>query len=410
MELFNIMAILMVLSAIFGYVNHRFLKLPMIIGLMLTSVVFSLFLFFLGHMGLGIEKDWEEVLRRIDFNKTLMVGMLSFLLFAGALQVDMNEFLKKKWEIGVYATMGVFISTFMVGTLTFFMMEFVGIKISYIYCLLFGALISPTDPIAVLGMLRSANAPKSLEIQIAGESLFNDGIGVVVFAVLFEAGSAAGNSIVSHALILFVRESLGGIALGLLCGWAAYLVLKSIDNYQIEILVTIALVTGLYALATAIHTSGPISIVVAGMLIGNRGRQFAMSEKTRRNLDMFWELIDEILNALLFVLIGLELLMIDMSVKYFIAALMAVPIVLLSRFISIGLPMRLLTIRSKFSFETLNILTLGGLRGGIAVALALALPPGPARDVILTVTYFVVVFSILVQGLTFKLMIKARQG
>ena len=406
MELFNIMAILITLSALFGYLNYRFIKLPTIIGLMLISMLMSIFLVVLGNLGLGVEKYWMPVVQSIDFNKTLMVGMLSFLLFAGALQVDIGELLRQKWEVIVYATVGVFISTALVGALSYCILGWLGLKMQLIYCLLFGALISPTDPIAVIGMLRNAAAPKSLEVQIAGESLFNDGIGVVLFAVLLEMATGHHTTYISDAISLFATETIGGAIFGLGIGWIAYRILKSIDNYQIEILVTLSLVTGGYALASAINISGPIAIVVAGLLIGNHGRKFAMSEVTRNNLEMFWELIDVILNSVLFVLMGLELLVLQLSLTYVLAAVATIFIVLLSRFVSIGTPMRLLAFRKKFSLSTLIIMTWGGLRGGIAVALALSLPVGYERNIIIAITYGVVVFSVLVQGLTFKSLIK----
>ena len=289
---------------------------------MLISILMSIFLVVLGHLVLGVEKYWMPVILSIDFNKTLMVGMLSFLLFAGALQVDIGELLRQKWEIIIYATVGVLMSTAFVGALSYCILGWLGIKMKLIYCLLFGALISPTDPIAVIGMLRKAAAPKSLEVQIAGESLF-------------------------------ATETLGGAIFGITIGWIAYRILKRIDNYQIEILVTLSLVTGGYALASAIDISGPIAIVVAGLLIGNHGREFAMSEKTRHNLDMFWELIDEILNSVLFILIGLELLVLQLSRNYVFAAAAAIFIVLLSRFASIGIPMRLLTFKNTNSTPAL---------------------------------------------------------
>jgi monovalent cation:H+ antiporter, CPA1 family len=409
MELFNIIAILITLSALFGYVNYRFIRLPTTIGLMFISILMSLTLIILGRLGLGIEQHWMRLIKSIDFNKTLMVGMLSFLLFAGALHVEINELLKQKWKIGIFSTVGVIISTILIGVSTYFILGWIGLNLELIYCLLFGALISPTDPIAVLSILKNAGAPKSLEVQISGESLFNDGIGVVLFIVLMTMATGEHQITFSTALLLFAKETIGGIAFGLFLGYIAYRVLKSIDNYQVEILVTLSVVTGGYAIASTIDLSGPLAIVVAGMLIGNRGRKFAMSEKTRRNLDMFWELVDDILNSILFILIGLELLIIPLSVSYLAVAVISIPVVLFSRFISIGLPLRLLTFKGTYDFRTLKIMTWGGLRGGIAVALALSLPRGFEKDVIITMTYVVVVFSILIQGVTFKYLVETGE-
>jgi CPA1 family monovalent cation:H+ antiporter len=406
MNFFNIVAILITLSAVFGYINYRFIKLPTTIGIMLISILMSLGMVILGHfgkIGLDIEQQWINIIKNIDFNKTLMLGMLSFLLFAGALHVDLNELMKQKWVVLIYATMGVILSTFLVGTLIYLVSGYLlGLNLKFIYCLLFGALISPTDPISVLGILKEAGAPKSLEVKIAGESLFNDGIGVVVFITIWEIVFGGHEFSTGGVISLFIEETIGGIAIGMLTGWIAYKLLKSIDNYQVEILITLALVTGGYALALAVKSSGLIAIVVAGLLIGNQGREFAMSEKTRQNLDTFWELTDEILNSLLFVLIGIELLIIPLSFKYLFAGIIAILIVLFSRAVSIGAPQFLLTFGKKFDYKSLKIMTWGGLRGGISVAMAISLPAGVERDIIITMTYIVVVFSILAQGLTMK--------
>jgi CPA1 family monovalent cation:H+ antiporter len=406
MNFFNIVAILITLSAVFGYINYRFIKLPTTIGIMLISILMSLGMVILGHfgkIGLDIEQQWINIIKNIDFNKTLMLGMLSFLLFAGALHVDLNELMKQKWVVLIYATMGVILSTFLVGTLIYLVSGYLlGLNLKFIYCLLFGALISPTDPISVLGILKEAGAPKSLEVKIAGESLFNDGIGVVVFITIWEIVFGGHEFSTGGVISLFIEETIGGIAIGMLTGWIAYKLLKSIDNYQVEILITLALVTGGYALALAVKSSGLIAIVVAGLLIGNQGREFAMSDKTRQNLDTFWELTDEILNSLLFVLIGIELLIIPLSFKYLFAGIIAILIVLFSRAVSIGAPQFLLTFGKKFDYKSLKIMTWGGLRGGISVAMAISLPAGVERDIIITMTYIVVVFSILAQGLTMK--------
>ncbi len=400
MSLINIIALLTTLAAIFSYVNHRFIKLPTTIGLMLITLLMSLGLILSGTLGLGLEAEAKQIVAQIDFSQALMHGMLSFLLFAGALHVNLSNLLQQKWVIGICATVGVLCSTFLVGTATFYLLGWLGLALPFIACLTFGALISPTDPIAVLGLLKQANAPKSLETKIAGESLFNDGIGVVIFLVLLELFTGAHPFEWGHVGKLFALEALGGLVLGLALGWITHHMLKSINNYQVEILLTLALVTGGYALATALHTSGPLAIVVAGLFIGNQGRHFAMSDEIREHLDTFWELLDEILNAVLFVLIGLEILILTSTGQYILAAVLAIPVVLIARFISVGIPMTLLRTMQTFTPHAVKIMTWGGLRGGISVALALSLPPSPTRDLLLTMTYAVVIFSIVIQGLT----------
>ena len=410
MDLFDVIAVLITLSAIFSYINYRFFKLPTTIGLMLFSLILSLSLIILGQLGFSIEDRAREIVAGIDFNKTLMEGMLSFLLFAGALHVNINDLIEQKWEIGIFATFGVLFSTLLVGTMIYYVSLIMGLGLLFLYCLLFGALISPTDPIAVLGILKTAKAPKRLETKITGESLFNDGIGVVVFITLFEIAFSGHEPEIGNIVLLFIKETAGGAIFGLLIGWIAYLFLKSVNNYQVEILITLALVTGGYAFASALHFSGPIAIVIAGLLIGNQGRRFAMSDKTRDHLDTFWELIDEILNALLFVLLGLEILVLTLTGLYLLASLIVIPLVLLARFVSIGIPISFLRGRKEFSPKVIRLMTWGGLRGGISVALALSLPAGNERDIILTMTYGVVVFAILVQGMTIKYLVKSGEG
>lgn len=406
MDLFDILAILLTLTALFSYLNHRYIGLPVTIGVMLIALSMSLLLNLLGSFGLDLEEQVERMLREVDFDKTLLHGMLSFLLFAGALHINLNDLAERKWSISLLATVGTLLSTFIVGTLAWWVLGWFGIELSYIYCLVFGALISPTDPIAVLGILKHAGAPKSLEIKISGESLFNDGVGVVIFLVILEVATGAHQPSVGHIGLLFTQETVGGGLFGLALGYLAYQMLKSVDNYQVEVLITLALVAGGYALSGALHLSGPIAMVVAGLLIGNHGRLFAMSEKTRDRLDVFWELVDGILNAVLFVLIGLEVLVLTFTQQYLLASLLMIPLVLLARFIAIGIPVTLLRPFRVFSPGAVRIMTWGGLRGGISVALALSLPLGPQRDVILAITYVIVIFSIVVQGLTIGRLIK----
>ena len=402
MELLNIFALLIALTAVFSYLNHRFIGLPVSIGVMLIALLLSVLLNLLGLFGLGLERQAATWLNAIEFEETLLHGMLSFLLFAGALHINLNDLAERKWSIGSLASVGVLISTFLVGTAAWWLLGALGIGMPYLYCLLFGALISPTDPIAVLGLLKTAGAPKSLETKIAGESLFNDGVGIVVFLALLElaAGHHAVN--VGEVTLLFVQEVVGGALFGLGLGYVAYRMLKSVDNYQVEILITLALVFGGYALANSLHLSGPIAIVLAGLLIGNHGRAFGMSETTRHHLDVFWELIDEILNAVLFVLIGLEVLVLTFTRAHLAAGLLLIPVVLGARFVGVGIPIAVLRPFRSFTPGAVRILTWGGLRGGISVALALSLPASPERETILTVTYILVVFSIVVQGLTLQ--------
>lgn len=409
MDVFEIIALLVTLSAVFAYLNHRFIKMPMAIGIMLFSLVLSLGIIGISFVQPEIRTWAQQLLDKIDFNLVLMNGMLSFLLFAGALHVNLNDLAEQKSVVGSLATVGVVLSTAVIGGAMHFVCGQLGLDIPLIYCLLFGALISPTDPIAVLSVLKSANAPKTLETKIGGESLFNDGIGVVVFLIILELAVEPGAHLdFGHVVHLLVMEAGGGIVAGLLLGWIGYRMLHSVDHYTVEVLITLALVCGGYALTMSMHMSGPIAVVVAGLFIGNHGRRLAMSEKTREHLDTFWELVDEILNAVLFVLIGIEILIINFEIKLFFAGLLAIPIALVSRYMSVGLAITILKRFRTFTPGVVNILTWGGVRGGISVALALSIPktiegePNPYRAMLLTITYIVVIFSIAVQGLTIK--------
>jgi CPA1 family monovalent cation:H+ antiporter len=401
MNLLNLAALFVSLAATFAYLNYRFLKLPSAIGLMLISLVLSLAIIVAGTWGWGsVHAQARELMAQVNFNEALMNGMLSFLLFAGALHVKLEDLASQKWVIATLASVGVLLSTAIVGVAAFGVFTLFGLQVPLTYCLVFGALISPTDPIAVLGILKQAGAPKSLEIKIVGESLFNDGVGVVVFIVLL--GIATGGERVSagHVAWLFLVEGVGGIVFGLLIGGVAFRMLRAVDNYSVEVLITLALVMGGYALANALQVSGPIAMVVAGLLVGNPGRRLAMSDTTREHLDNFWELLDEGLNAVLFVMIGLEMIVLAFTGAELAAAAFMVPAVLLARLASVATPLAVMRYRRKFSRGAVRVLTWGGLRGGISVALALSLPPGPERHVLLPVTYVIVVFAILVQGLT----------
>jgi len=406
MNLFDIIALLITLTAIFSFINYCTLKLPMTIGVMLIGLVMSLGLLALKPLGLDLTIQASAILGAIDFNQTLMHGMLSYLLFAGALHVNLTDLANQKWLIASLATLGVLVSTAIIGVLLWFILGLLGIYLPFIYCLVFGALISPTDPIAVLSILRTVHAPKSLETKITGESLFNDGVGVVVFMLISGIAFGGADIKVGSVIIFFFEEVLGGAVFGFVVGGITYAMLKRVDNYQVEILLTLALVTGGYALAETLHFSAPIAVVVAGLMIGNHGRLLAMSENTREHLDTFWELIDEILNAVLFVLIGLEILVITFDLQLLVAGGLAIVIVLIARFISVGVPVFFIRKFRELTPGVTKILTWGGLRGGISVALALSLPASAERETILAITYCVVVFSILVQGLTIGKLIK----
>lgn len=408
MELLEVIAFLITLCALFSYLNLRYLRLPATIGVMVISFSTSLLLIALDSMGVGLIVEATHAIRGLNFYETLMQWMLGFLLFAGALHVDVNELTEERFAVAILATLGVVACTALVGGVGYLLFHAVGLNIPLLHCLLFGALISPTDPIAVLGILRQVDAPQSLRMKMAGESLFNDGIGVVVFLVLLEIAVGGHDLSVTGVVWLFFLEAVGGVVYGLAIGYLAYVMLKSVDDYQVEVLITLALVMGGYTLARALHTSGPLAMVVAGLMIGNHGRALAMSETTREHLDTFWELLDVVLNVVLFVLIGFELLILTLKAPYLAAGLLAVPTVLLARFLSVGLPMSLLRVRRDAGPDphAVKVLTWGGLRGGISVALALSLPAGAGRDALVVVTYVVVAFSIIVQGLSFGPLLK----
>ena len=404
----DLTAVCLTITALLAYVNHRFVGLPTTIGVMVTALALSLLLLGMNALGLGeaIHAAQERLLRSIDFSEVLLQGMLSLLLFAAALHVNLHGLKAHAWQIGGLAVLGTAASTALVGIAMWGLLPLFGAALPLVHCLLFGALISPTDPISVIGILKSAGAPKDLEVVISGESLFNDGVGVVLFSILAAVAAGSAEPTAGSALHALVFEVGGGVAFGWLLGYVTFWLLRSIDQYQVEVLLTLAAVIGGYALAGHLHVSGPLAMVVAGVMIGNRGRADAMSDTTRRYVDMFWELLDEILNAVLFVLIGMEVVLVAFPGHILLAGAAAALVVLLARFLTVGLPVLLMDRAFRLPRRSWQVLTWGGLRGGISVALALSLAPGPTRDIVLALTYCVVVFSIIVQGLSVSALVR----
>ncbi|MBB4659906.1 cation:proton antiporter [Parvularcula dongshanensis] len=404
LSLFDLVAILLVLTASFAWVNHRFIHLPHTIGLLIMGLASSLVLVGLQLVlpDLDLQNRVASVIRRIDFQETVLGGMLAFLLFAGSLHVDLGKLRDRAWVIGSMATLGVLISTAVVGLGVWGAAQVLGIALPLPWALVFGALISPTDPVAVLSTLRVTPVPEVLKAEMTGESLFNDGVGVVIFTALLAAALGMSGEGIDLAEIgeLFVVEALGGALLGLVTGYLAYRGMRAIDDYAIEVLISLALVTGSYAIADQLHISGPIAVVVAGVFIGNRGPVDALSGQTERYLFGFWTLTDEILNSLLFLLIGLEVIVLRFEPSLLGLTLLVIPIVLCARLAAVAAPVTVLRVKQHFVRGTIPVLTWGGLRGGISVALALSIPENPYKAAILAATYAVVLFSIIVQGLT----------
>ena len=402
MEYFLITTIIVCLAALFGFINVKFLKLPNSIGLMLITIVFSLAVLAISAFDDTLLNAEKEIITSIDFQTVLLDVMLSFLLFAGALHTNFEQLRVQRWPVLVFSTIGVLVSTFLVGTAIYFILQLIPLSVEYIYCLLFGALISPTDPIAVLGILKKAGAPKRLEAKIVGESLFNDGVGVVVFLTIYKiASSGSGDVEIGQVFELFGMEVIGGIIIGLLIGFLTYKLMKAIDDYDIEVIITLAAVMGGTGIAHHYHFSAPLAMVTAGLIVGNDTvRSSTMSEITEAYVDKFWELIDILLNTILFVLIGMEMLVLTFKGDYAIAGLIAIPVVLICRYASLLVPIQFFSRKLDFVPNTNLIMTWGGLRGGISIALALSLTDEMHRELFLMITYFIVVFSILVQGLT----------
>lgn len=407
MNVNDILTITIVLAAVFAYINHKLIKWPPTIGIMVLSLVSSVLLATLGHYVPLLSDKARQLASSIDFRDILMNFMLSFLLFAGAIHIDARKLKKEKWPVMILSTLGTVISTFLVGLMVWYLLKLFHADIPFIYCLLFGSLISPTDPIAVLAILKEAKIPSSLETKISGESLFNDGVAVVLFITIFEV-SRTGLADVTFFSVgkLFLQEAIGGMLFGVFLGYAGFFALRSMDDYKVEVLTTIAIVMGGYWVAQHLHVSGPLAMVVAGIITGNKVKDESISDESRDYLGKFWELIDEILNAVLFLLIGLEMLIIKINPVIFLIGLITIVIVLAARYISVLFPILLLRYKIRFEQHAVVILTWGGLRGGLSVALALSLTENMHRDEFVLMTYIVVVFSILVQGLTIGRFVK----
>lgn len=420
LDILDVITFLLFVSAIFSFVNYRLLKLPSTIGLMIQSLLISIIILATGSWFPDFKSEAKLLMQTLDFTEVLFTLMLSFLLFAGALDINHTALYKEKWPILILATVGTLLSTFLISTAVYFVFPLLGVEIAYVYCLLFGALISPTDPIAVLAMIKKSTIPisKSLEIKIAGESLFNDGVGVVVYATILGAAGLAGHgggheeaSVgVLSVLQLFGQEVIGGLGLGLVLGYLGQNILRVIDDeyVELEVIVTLVMVLGGNRIAEVFHFSSPLAMVAMGLVVGRVGKDGG-KRITSEYVYKFWHLVDELLNAILFVLIGFEVLVITIQLDYLLAGLISIVIALAARLISVGLPIQLLRLRRGFEKRTTRILTWGGLRGGISVALALSLPEemGEAKPLIISATYCVVTFSILVQGLTIRKLFEA---
>lgn len=407
MDFLEIIALLFFITSIGGYINNKWIKLPNTIGLLLFSTLISVVLVVLHKTGLIDLSHTAKIVSSISFDDLLLHGFLAVLLFAGALNVNASELKTYKLPITVFSTIGVAISTFAIGFALNFATKMFHVEVPILYCLIFGALISPTDPVAVLSILNKQNSAQELKIKITGEALFNDGTGVVLF--IFMLSLIAGKPIeltLFNVTFLLIKQIIGGALLGLLLGLATFYILKTIDAYDVEILITLTLAVGSFALAEILGVSAPIATVVAGLVIGNKARHFAMSEKTKEHVDSFWNLMDEILNGVLFVLMGLEIVLINLDIENIILSLGAIIVVILARYISVIVSMSLFWKKYAFNYKTPILMTWGGLRGGISIALALSLPDSEYKNIILSITFATVIFSIICQGLTLGVLIR----
>lgn len=402
MELYYSFSVLIVLASLFAYINYRVLKLPSTIGIMVIAIIVSVTLVASGENFLPkTTTHLTELVHSLDFTEVLMGAMLNFLLFAGGIHVNIKDLKEQFGPVVIFSTVGVIISTFAVAFGAYYLLPLVGIQMPFIYCLVFGALISPTDPVAVLSILKQANVSKSLETKVAGESLFNDGMAVVVFTVVLQL--AIGKEIdlnVENIGLLLLREAGGGLLLGVLLGLSASRAMRVVDDYIISVLITLSVVMGGYLIAHEMHISAPLAMVAAGLFMGNFSESFKMKSETQDYLIKFWELIDEIMNAVLFLFIGFELLLIKDLNEYLVAGGICILIVLLARWVAIFVPTKFMAFKYRFSPQTVKVLVWGGIRGGVSIALALSIPVNEYSQIIISITYCVVVFSIIVQGLT----------
>lgn len=408
---YNVFALILTLSVSFAYLNHRWFKMPPTIGIMCGSLILSIAMFAVETWGHGkFIHSFILILEDLPFHDLLINGMLGYLLFAGALSVDMRHLKSQGWEVAILSMLGTIASTILIGLLLHSIVILFHIDLPFINCFLFGALISPTDPIAVIAMFKDLKAPRHMATVLEGESLFNDGVGIVIFLTLYQATYHMGSPTLSGIVLLFLQQTFGGLILGALLGWGGAYLVKTSHNVNMAILVSLGVVTGGYALAQVLSVSGAIAMVVAGLIIGNLPDQPHYTAHSKKELTLFWEVLDEILNAILFLLIGFELLIMPFSLQKWLVGALAIPLVLLVRYITVALPVYLFTLKKSYYPYFVGILTWGGLRGGLAIALVLALPRDNYRDWLLSMTYMVVLFAILVQGLTMKRLIGASMA
>ncbi|VEI58027.1 sodium/hydrogen exchanger [Pasteurella multocida] len=417
MNLYTYICFLSAISILIGFITRKISdKIQYTIAITATSIVVSVAFLIFGNLNwFNLDTFATNIMEQLDFKSFLLNGILGFLLFAGALGIKLPVLKNQKWEITTFALFSTLASTFLIGFILYGISSFIGLQIDLIYCILFGALISPTDPIAVLAIIKNLKAPKRLSMQVEGESLFNDGVGLVIFTTIFAVAFGGHEPTTTGITSLFLQEAVGGIAFGFVIGLIAHFLISSTDDGSLEILLTLTIPTAGFMLANMLHVSGALAMVVAGILIGNWTRYVGFSKQSRLYLDHFWEMIDHFLNSLLFLLIGLALLLVDFTYQSVILLILAVPICLTGRYISVWMPFKLMQRFRTYNPYTLKILTWGGLRGGLSLAMALSIPKGTlylehigmdVRDILLVMTYAVVTFSILVQGTTIEKMIK----